>query len=799
MLRSYFTIAIRHLTRHSLFSLVNVFCLALGISFALLIGIFIIHEKGVNADIADLGNQYVIKSKWKQEAMGNDNATFAPLAKTLNVNYPSLVKNYYRFFHVFWTVSVGEKHYKEPVVLCDTTLVSLSGFPLVYGDAKAAFRDNHSAVVTESTALRYFEKKDVVGQVIHTASPWGVKQDFTITAVLKDMGLNSIDDFSNSKERHSIFLPFEDNKAVDKDLLKWTDQYLPGMIELQAGAKPADLALPISNELALHLPDVYKGNVEIELAGMKDYYLDANHGAARKLIRTLAIVAAFILVMAIINFVNIKIGTSGYRLKEIGLRKVFGGEKRQVVIQHMVESFLLTLAAGVFSLIFFEGMRPLFSRLLLANLDHVWAFRPREIVFLFLLIVVVGFVSGIYPAFVLSASNAVDAIKGKIFAVNGRSYLRRILLVIQFTLTIFVFVCTLNISWQVSYFMNKDLGYAKENLLILSSLPKLTDSTRGISKMVSFRHELSDIPGVEIASLSREIPDGDYWDNLNLVPEGHEGGQPLSVPYLATDENYLATYGLHLKEGRFLQPGPGHHEIVLNEATVRAFGWGSATGKRVKMAVAGVWLTVVGVVSNFNFASLHQKVQPLALMNINDDPLYRYFSVRLRTNELSGVIAEIRQKWTSFFPDSPFDYTFMDEKVRALYQSEDKMKTAAGIITIMTLLIVLLGIFGVVSFTLMKRAKEIAVRKIMGAGVANIIVLFIRNYAVLIVIANLIAWPLAYIFTERWLNNYAYRVNQNIVSFLSVTGFVFFITFLLITAQCFKVASANPINNIRTE
>lgn len=801
MLSNYFKIAFRHLTKHKLFSVINIFCLAIGITFSFVIGIYIIHEKEVNSKIKNLHNQYIIKSKWKQEAMGSDITTLAPLAKTMKEEYPDLVANYYRSKDQNLIVSVGEKHFKEDVAVCDTTLVSMFGFPILYGNKNSAFINNKSAVVTESFALKYFGKKDVTGREVQTQTEWGLKYNYVITTVLKDIPENTVTDFYNDKKPNTIFIPIDHNGYSDSTFKDWAYYNVPSMIELKSGVKPEDLSLPFTKVLALHAPNVFKGNLEVELAGLKDYYLKMNKGTVEKMIRTLSIIAFFILLMAVINFINIKIGTSAYRLKEMGLRKVFGSEKKHLIIQHLSESFLLTLVSAVLSLIFYELLRPVFFQLLNTTFDHIWEFTSVQTLIIVFLIIIVSLISGIYPAFILSSSNVINAVRGKPDKARGGLLLRQTLLVVQFTLAIAVFISAINISKQISYFLNKDLGYKKDQLLILSSLPKIADSTWGVQKMETFRKELSDIPGVKTASLSFEIPNGEYADNLNLIPEGANNNQVVSIPYLVTDEKYAETYGLQLKEGRYLRESNDSipTEVVLNESAVKAFGWSSAIGKKVKLAFAGFWVTVVGVVKDFNFFSLHKKVEPLAFLNVNAMNRYQYFSIRFQTNNISKTIASLQHKWKSFFPEQPFEYSFMDEKLKSLYKSELQLKMATDIAAVMNLIIVFLGVFGVVAFTLAKRTKEIAVRKVLGADIRNIIMLFIKHYTLLLLIANVIAWPTAYLIINKWLENYAYRIHQDVIPFLFAGLFTFITASVLIAAQCFKVARSNPVNALKYE
>src|ERR1700722_4082209 len=377
MFKSYFTIAIRHLTRHKLFSLINIFCLAIGISFSMVIGVYVLNQENVNAHIKNINNQYVIKSRWKKENTGYDITTLGPLAKTMKDEYPRLVANYYRFDPVGDIVSADDKHFREDISIGDTTFVSMYGFPLLYGNPKHAFINNQSAVVTEDFAIKFFGKPDVINKVITIQTPSdGGKHDFMISAVLKRMPYNSISNFAVARTEYQVYLPMENNQYFqgnDKGD-NWSNVFIVGMLQLQKGVSPGDLEKPFEQVLTEYQPDFVKGNLKVELAPLQNYYLKSNNNAVQKMITTLSMAAAFILLLAIINFININIGTSTYRLKEIGLRKVFGSAKMQLIIQFLTESLLLTFIATFISVVLYQLLLPIFNQVLNTKLDSILEF-----------------------------------------------------------------------------------------------------------------------------------------------------------------------------------------------------------------------------------------------------------------------------------------------------------------------------------------------------------------------------------------------------------------------------------------
>lgn len=798
MLKNYFIVAIRHLTRHRLFSLINICCLAIGITFSMLIGIYILNQWNVNHNLKNYEQQYVIKSKWKIKDMGLPITTMGPLAKALKEEYPNLVANYFRYNPVTNVVSNGDKHFKEDIAICDTSLVSMYGFKLLYGDKNKVFKNSSSAVITEGMAIKLFGTTNALNKTITISTIGNGKQDYMISGILKSIPYNSVTSLVDT-DGYGVFLPFEGcryypNTAGEND---WNQIFMVGMIELKKGVSVQDVNKAASKLLATNLPNNLKGLLEPEFVSVKDYYLNDNNGAVNKMINTLSLIALFILMMAVINFVNINIGTSSYRLKEIGLRKVFGSARTQLVLQHLTESFVLTVVAGLISLCFYELVRPYFNQVLNTTLDSIFQFHIGKIFLLMLLLIVIGFISGIYPAFVLSASHIISSVKGKIDSSIGNLLLRKGLLVIQFSLAIVVFIGALNVSRQVSYFFNKNIGYNKDQVLVISAFPKQWDSA-GVLKMESVRNGMAALPNVQSASLSYEVPDRMPPGTIDLLP--NKSNQAVVVRSIVADENFAKTFEIKTKRGDFFNDysrSSPKNEIVLNETAAKELG--VTIINQIIKTRTGSTFTIAGIVNDFNYSSFQQTVGPLAFLHIRDNPTYRYLSVKIGSQNIEKTIASIKQKWKELLPNSPFEYNFMDERFKSLYKSEMQLKTATLLATVLNMLIVFMGIFGVVAFTLARRNKEIAVRKVLGAEAKNIIVLFLKDYAWLILVSNIIAWPLAYWATDQWLHNYAYRIQQNIFPYLLVLMFVVLSVFLFITVQCFKVANTNPVKSLRTE
>lgn len=801
MFKNYIKIALRHLRKHKLLSTVTLLCLVAGITFSMLIGVYVFQQYQVNKQLTNVSQQYLVKSDWKVKEMGLEITTVAPLVKAAKDEYPQLVKNYYRFNPVTNVVSAGDKHFQENIAIGDTSVINMYGFNLLHGNKQKAFTNNNSALVTKTLALKLFGKTDVLGETIAISNTTSQKQNYIVSAVLDDMPFNTVNNLVDDKG-YSVFVPFEGNGffASQDYMNDWNNIYMIGMMELQPGKTAADLQQPFRQLLAKYTAPSIKDNLTVRLAALSSYHLTANNGAVAKMLQALGIIAGFILLMAIINFININIGTSSYRLKEIGLRKVFGSRRKQLCLQFVAESVIISFLAAIISVACYQLLLPLFDKVLNASLIPVWRFSPAMLTGLVLLVLVTGVIAGFYPALVLSAKNLTHAVKGKMDATKGGTLFRKSLLVTQFSLAIIVFICAIVVAQQVSYVFKRDLGYNKEHLMVISAFPKQW-TPEGVRKMETIRQGLTQLPVVKEASVSFEVPDRLPPNTIGIIPEGSIASTPVLAAVSSVDEHFGATYQLQVKEGDFFdQSGTKSQEMVINEAAQKALGFADPVGKRVSVAGWGdAVFTIAGVIKNYNYSTMQQGIGPMAFMHTRDNTSYRYITVKLQTADLAAGIAAVQKKWAELSPNTPFEYTFMDQRFKNIYQSELQLQKASAIATTLNLVIVLLGVFGVLSFTLARRLKEISLRKIVGANTRDIILLFVKEYAWLIVIANLIAWPVAYWASNKWLQQYVYRIEQNIYPYLLVGMAVTVLAVVLIILQCFKIANANPVKSLRTE
>jgi putative ABC transport system permease protein len=483
------------------------------------------------------------------------------------------------------------------------------------------------------------------------------------------------------------------------------------------------------------------------------------------------------------------------------LRKVFGGRRKELIVQYILESIMLTLFAAILSLIFYSVFRPLFNDMLNTTLAPLSRFRVAEWTSIVMIVLIVGVLAGIYPAFILSGSEMVSSVKGKLEGIERGMWLRKSMLVAQFTIAIGVFIFSMILSRQVNYFFNHDLGYDKDRLMVVIALPKQWDSA-GVQKMESIRNGLLSESIIKDASVSFDIPERTPPGRVSVNPEGRKANELLSVESIAVDEKYGTTYGIHLTEGKFFSNQTGAFvpgDVVINESALKIFGWKTAVGKKIRFPDGGPDATVTGVIADFHLTSMQEAIEPLVLFQVKDNRAYKFITIKLGPGDLANSIERVRTRWKEISPAAPFEFTFMDEKLQSMYKSELQLKKASGIATGLMILIILFGIFGVLALALTRRTKEIAVRKVLGAEIKHIISLFIKQYAGLLLISNLIAWPVTFYFCNRWLEQYAYRVNQPMSIYLMAGIFITMIAFVLISLQCLKVALANPVRSLKTE
>lgn len=801
MIKNYFKIAWRNIIKNRFYSAVNLVGLSTGIAFTLLIGAYIWSQLQVNSNLKNVDRQYIIQSKWKDANQGINLTTLGPLAKVLRENYPDLVANYFRWDGVSSNVSKGDKSYREGLQICDSTMFKMYGFSLLHGDPQTAFEGPFSLVITAEKAKKYFGKTDVVGQTLTIENFSGAKHDFMITGVLNEPPKNSVT-YLNDDNNNQFFVS-SGNLAYFGRNMDWPNRYIVSYIELQKGITPEDLVKPMQYLIKQNAPPQIAEAITPYLVSLKDYYLSANNSLIKKMLYALSAIALFILLMAIINFINMSVSRSATRMREIGIRKVLGGLKKQLILQFLIESVLLVFFATIFSFVIYMLSKNLFGNILITEMPSLTDFPVYFLVFPLLLIVVIGFMAGIYPSFVLSSLKSVDSLKGKLSSVKN-VLLRKSFVAFQFGIATVALIGAIIISKQINLFLSKDLGFNKDYILT-AQLPR-NWTPEGVHKMENLRNQFAAMPQVKNVTLSWEVPDGNSAGGLSIYKVGADSTTAISSQLLMTDEYYASTFGIPMAAGVFFST-PGAFtdslKVVINETQAKAFGWNNpqdAIGKRVKFQNrSGQIFTVAGVTKDFHFESMQKAIQPVTFLHVNFTNVFRNFSFKIKAGNISNSIAAIQKKWSALMPGTPFEYTFMDETLAKLYKSEIQLKKASYTASALALTIALLGVLGLISLSIQKRTKEIGIRKVLGSSVTGIISLFIKEFLLVITIGGLIACPFAYLIMHNWLQNYAYRINMTAKPFIFSIVFLGLVTALLICIQTIKTAISNPVESLRSE
>ena len=799
MLKNYLKIAWRNIIKSRFYSSVNIIGLSIGIAFAMLIGAFVWNQLQVNKKLKDADRQFIILSRWKDPNQGFGVATLGPLAKALKDKYPDLVANYYRFDGISSNVSKGDKSFRENLQIGDSTLLGMFGFGLLHGNAVTALNNPFTVVITKEKAIKYFGKTDVVGQSISIESFSGSKHDFLITGVLNPIPENSVTSLIDNYPGE--FFVSSDNLNFFGRNMSWQNSFIASYIQLQKGVSPKDLERPIAYLEKQNAPAQVTADLTPYLVSLKEFYLTSNNGLVQKMILTLSGIALFILAMAIINFINMSVSRSASRMKEIGLRKVLGGLKRNLIIQFLTESILIVLFATAFAFVIYALAKNLFSTLLGREVPSLSDFPFYFISFPFLFILVIGCIAGIYPAFYLSSLKSVESLKGKLPPVKQHIFLRKSLIVFQFGIATIAFIAALIISGQVDFFLNKDLGYDKD-YVISAQVPR-DWSKQGVDRMENIRDQFAAMPQLKNISVSYEVPDGNNSGSAALYRFGSDSTKAIAAQALTSDENYLKVYKIPLMTGSFFE---GHKldsgKVILNETAVHALGWKTETdaiGQQLRVPNDPTIFTVKGVVKDFHFNSKQAKIAPIVFFNLQFATIYRYVSFKINPGNISASVNAIEKKWRSLMPSAPFEYRFMDDRLGVLYKTEIQLRGAAYTATVLALVIVLLGVIGLISLSIQKRTKEVGIRKVLGSSVIGIISLFLKEYFLVIMIGGAIACPLAYMIMDHWLQEYAYRIDITVAPFIISILFLGAIVALLIGIQTIKAALTNPVKSLRTE
>ena len=799
MLKNYIKIALRNIKRNKGYSSINIAGLSLGMACCLLILFYVLYEFNYDTLHEDADRIYRVAMEFraKDQPVKYGAAIAPPVAPALLDNFTE-VEYAVRITRGSGIVKHGEKQFFENgIFYADQSFFNVFTFPLIKGDPETVLQEPYTAVLTESTAEKYFGSEDPVGKTISI----NYQTDYKITGVVEDVPPNS----------HFTFDFLFSFAALEESLQNasigklWYSHRYYTYIKTRSENLSTAFIEGVYNLSANIIGDFEKKvgfQQRFFLQPLKDIYLTSNlyHEAGSTGNKTylyyFIAIAIFILIIASINFVNLSTARSTGRAREVGIRKVAGAEKKQLINQFLGEALFTTfISAGIAVLIIIFCL-PYFRYL--TGKDIELNFISTGIILCIILIpLAVGLLAGSYPAFFLSAFHPIDTLKGAFGHTKKGAKLRKGLVVFQFAISILLIISMIIVTQQLGFMRNQDLGFDKEQIVVLS----LRGSGEARQKYNVLKNEFMKHSTIVSASASYTVPGRNPNSNA-MLPEGFTGDQWQTFLINWADYDYLETYKIELAAGRdfsrdFETDKDG--AFILNEAAVQSLGWNSPED-----AIGKTWNLgnrrkgkVIGVTKDYHFSSLHQKISPLV---IHLDPNYFVFlSLRFTTGSVSETLSFIEEKWKELVPDEPFSYFFLDEDFDRQYRAEEQVQIIVSLFTIMGMVIACLGLFGLASFSVEQRKKEIGVRKVLGSANHKIVSLLIKDFLILVLIANVAAIPVGWLSMNKWLQNFAFRTDLSIWIFILSGLTALAIALLTVSFQAIKAATANPVDSLRYE
>ena len=801
MTNNYLKSAFRSLVRNKTNSVINIIGLAVGIAACLLIFLIVQFELSFDDFHKNKDRIYrVVSVPYKSGIAFNITASVPlPVAGGLRMDYPQLEK-VAAIFGRDGQITIpaegkdnAEKKFKEEksFYYAESSFFDIFHFEWLAGDPKTALSLANTAVLTQETAERYFgDWKTAVGKTIKFEN----KDIYLVTGILKNIPVNT--DFPLK-----IVASYKSLKNVD--LTDWvgTEGRAYCFVLLPPGLKASQFNLYLRDFVKKHKPAEYasQGLLLQPLSEMHfDSRFDNYNGRvfSKELITALSLIGLFLLVIACVNFVNLATAQAVNRSREVGIRKVLGSNRRQLVLQFMGETGLITVLAVLIAVGIASSALPLLNNLLRINLELDFFANRFLILFLFLVTLSAIVLSGFYPALILSGFNPIQTIKNKMTTkMAGGLTLRRGLVVLQFCIAQALIIAVLVVVSQLDYFSHASLGFDKEAIV---SVPIPSDSV-SVSEMEIVRNRLLQQPGIKNVSFSTFSPsDNDYW-NADFKFDHATKKSDFPAYFKWADADYFKTYNIQLIAGRTYPASDTLNEFVVNETLVKKLGIKdprNIIGKEINF-----WdqkrARVVGVVKNFNDRSLHEQVTPIVLGCWKEN--YQVIGIKIQPEKAKQTLAAIEKIWNDAYPKYIYEYQFLDEKINNFYREETQLSQLYKIFAAIAIFISSLGLYGLVSFMAVQRTKEVGVRKVLGASVFHIMYLFSKEFTILIAVAFLIAAPLSYYFMQNWLEGFAFRIRLGIGIFLLAIGGSVLIAWLTVGYKAYKAAVANPVNSLRSE
>ncbi len=811
MLKNYFKIAWRSLLRNKTFSIINIAGLAIGLTCFLMIALYIQDELSYDRFNKNADRIYRINTDIRfggSEMHGAETSDM--MGQVLKKDYPQ-VEQFTRIYN-----NAGPKLIKkgnvfikeEKAVYVDSTFFDVFTFPAIEGDTHTALNEPNTVVVTASTAKKYFGTTDVLGKTIEVSNN-NTSDAYKITAVIKDMPGNSHFSYdflfpmknagyewgqygSYNFKTYLLLAKGTDYKAFEKNFADYNIRYvLPylqqfikvgSMEELQKGGNKIEHSLIPLTKIHLY----------------SDYQFELMPGGNIRYVYIFAAVAFFILLIACVNFMNLTTARSASRAKEVGIRKVLGTEKKGLILQFLSESVLMVFLSLIIAIAVVWLALPLFNSIANKTLFIGNLFLPAIVLSLVALPFIVGLIAGSYPAFFLSSFKPVEVLKGKLKMGTKSGGLRSVLVVFQFATSIFLIIGTIVIYKQLHFIQTKDIGFNKDQVLIINDAFSLGNNAN------VFREDVAKLSGVQSATISSFLPvsSSDRSSNTFFSAPTADAKSGFIMQDWGIDEDYMPVMGIQFLEGRnFSKDFPGDSSaIIINEAAEKMLNRKAPLNTKIYRMEDNKELlsyNIIGIVKNFNFESLHQNVAPLCFR------LRKYgggfVALKVKAANIGDIVNVAGKEWKSLAPSMPFSYRFLDESFSKMYDAEQRVGKIAFIFSALAIAIACLGLFGLAIFIAEQRTREIGVRKVLGSSVSGIVQLLSKDFVKLVAIAFIIAVPLGWYCMHQWLQDFAYRVEINWWVFAIAGLMALLIALITVSFQAIKAAMANPVKSLRTE
>jgi putative ABC transport system permease protein len=799
MLRNYFKTAFRNLLQNKIYAFINIAGLSLGLACAILIMLYVNDEVSYDRFHKSASQIYRIDKQQTREDGGIHFGSYTGYfpGPRFAARIPE-IQSFVRFEPSFVDIKTGSDIQSQSISLVDANFFSVFNFPLLHGNAATALTQPNSVVITEDMARKYFGNSYAVGKTISIKSE-GTFTPYTVTGVAKNCP-------QNSSIKFQVVLPLKVSAADESNNDNWFNSFLTtfvvlapnanvkavqdkmdkvfkadaseaiNKIRVQYGIKDIGTSYALESLTAIHLGNRVPDEDEI---------LSDKSNPTFSYI--LSAIALFILLIACINFVNLTVARSVKRAKEIGIRKVIGGTRKQLMIQFLSESFILCLIAFSFAIVIVTAVLPVFNQLSNKVLSLSYVFNAQLIIGYVMLFIITGLLAGFYPAAVLSNYNPVKTLYSR-FNLAGKNYLQKSLVVFQFTLTSFLIIGTLAIFLQFNYLTTQSLGYDDNNLITVNK-SQLTRNEAALFKQQVMKNP--DI--IDVAAKNRDFS--------NNTVKAVSSDKSVNVVVETMDASYLPLLRVPIVSGRNFSPdypSDSTHTVLVNEALVREAGWKQPLNQQVISFEDGRTYTVAGVVKDYHYKPLTEKITP-QLFTMNPNNNYGTVYIKIRQGTETSSLQYITKTFKNLFPLSPFVYNFKQEQNEQSYAAEAKWRQIILLSAILTIFISCIGLFGLSVLSAEKRIKEIGIRKVLGASVSNIVSLLSTDFLKLIFTALMISTPLAWMATNMWLQHYPYRITISWWLFASSALLVILIALFTISFQSIKAALANPVESLRTE